>query len=411
MTMNVNNKIIDELLKDYDGKTPEELIGDGGLLKQLTKALVERAMQAEMTEHLGYEKNERSGKASGNARNGHSAKTIKGEFGEACIQVPRDRQGAFEPKLIKKGQTRFEGFDDKILSMYARGMTTRDIQGHLQEMYGVAISPALVSSVTEEVIEEVKAWQARPLDPVYPIVYFDALFVKSRESGQVCTKAVHVALGVTLEGHKELLGLWIAETEGAKFWLQVLTELQNRGLQDIFIACVDGLKGFPEAIATVYPKTQVQLCIVHMVRYSLKHANWKDKKEVARGLRRIYTATTVDEAETELLNFAEIWDDKYPSISRSWQNNWENLTPFFDYPPEIRKAIYTTNAIESLNRSVRKVIKNRGAFPNDKAVMKLTYLALKNAAKKWTMPIRDWPSALNRFEIVFGDRMPTRFNN
>ena len=316
MTMNVNNKIIDELLKDYDGITPEELIGDGGLLKQLTKALVERAMQAEMTEHLGYEKNERSGKASGNARNGHSAKTIKGEFGEACIQVPRDRQGAFEPKLIKKGQTRFEGFDDKILSMYARGMTTRDIQGHLQEMYGVAISPALVSSVTEEVLEEVKAWQARPLDPVYPIVYFDALFVKSRESGQVCTKAVHVALGVTLEGHKELLGLWIAETEGAKFWLQVLTELQNRGLQDIFIACVDGLKGFPEAIATVYPKTQVQLCIVHMVRYSLKHANWKDKKEVARGLRRIYTATTVDEAETELLNFAEIWDDKYPSISR-----------------------------------------------------------------------------------------------
>lgn len=404
--MDLNSDIIDGLLKDY--KKPEDLIGEGGLLKQLTKALVERAMEAEMTEHLGYEKNERTDAVSDNARNGHSKKTIKGEFGEARIKVPRDRRASFEPQLLKKGQTRFEGFDEKILSMYSRGMTTREIQGHLQEMYGVEISPALVSRVTDAVVDEVKEWQARPLDSVYPIVYFDALFVKTRDSGHVCAKAVYVALGVNLEGHKELLGLWIAETEGAKFWLQVLTELQNRGVKDVFIACVDGLKGFPEAIATAYPKTQVQLCIVHMVRHSLKYATWKHRRQVARDLRKIYTAATLQEAATELLAFAETWDDKYPSISRSWQSNWDNLTPFFGYPPDIRKAIYTTNAIESLNRSVRKVIKNRGAFPNDQAIMKLTYLALKNAAKKWTMPIGNWPSALNRFEILFGDRMPTR---
>jgi len=396
--------LIDSLLSGY--KKPEDLIGENGLLKQLTKALVERALAAEMEAHLGHAKNEAVTNPAGNARNGKSSKTLKGEFGELPIEIPRDRNGSFEPQLIPKHQTRWNGFDEKILSLYARGMTVREIQGHLEEMYGAEVSPTLISSVTDAVADEVKAWQSRPLDALYPIVYLDCIHVKVRDAGTVRAKAVYLALGINMAGEKELLGIWIAQTEGAKFWLQVITELKNRGVQDIFIACVDGLKGFPEAIETIYPKTAVQLCIVHLVRYSLNYISWKLRKEVALDLRTIYAAATVEEAEQRLDEFEEKWGAAYPSIAQSWRRNWPRIIPFFDYPPEIRKVIYTTNAIESVNMSLRKIIKNRGSFPSDEALLKLFYLALNNISKKWTMPIRDWKAALNRFTIQFEDRMP-----
>lgn len=395
--------LIDSLLSNY--KKPEDLIGENGLLKQLTKALVERALAAEMEAHLGHAKHEAVTNPTGNARNGKSSKTLKGEFGELPIEIPRDRHGSFEPQLIPKHQTRWSGFDEKILSLYARGMTVREIQGHLEEMYGTEVSPTLISSVTDAVAEEVKAWQSRPLDALYPIVYLDCIHVKVRDGGTVRAKAVYLALGINMAGEKELLGIWIAQTEGAKFWLQVVTELKNRGVQDIFIACVDGLKGFPEAIETVYPKTAVQLCIVHLVRYSLNYVSWKLRKEIALDLRAIYAVATVDEAEQRLGEFEEKWGPAYPSIAQSWRRNWVRIIPFFDYPPEIRKVIYTTNAIESVNMSLRKIIKNRGSFPSDEALLKLFYLALNNISKKWSMPIRDWKAALNRFTIQFEDRI------
>jgi putative transposase len=396
--------LIDSLLSGY--KKPEDLIGENGLLKQLTKALVERALAAEMEAHLGHAKNEAVTNPAGNARNGKSSKTLKGEFGELPIEIPRDRHGSFEPQLIPKHQTRWSGFDEKILSLYARGMTVREIQGHLEEMYGTEVSPTLISSVTDAVADEVKAWQSRPLDALYPIVYLDCIHVKVRDAGTVRAKAVYLALGINMAGEKELLGIWIAQTEGAKFWLQVITELKNRGVQDIFIACVDGLKGFPEAIETVYPKTAVQLCIVHLVRYSLNYVSWKLRKEIALDLRAIYAASTVEEAEQRLGEFEEKWGAAYPPIAQSWRRNWARIIPFFGYPPEIRKVIYTTNAIESVNMSLRKITKNRGSFPSDEALLKLFYLALNNISKKWTMPIRDWKAALNRFTIQFEDRMP-----
>lgn len=402
--MAIEKDLLDRLLADY--KKPEDLIGETGLLKQLTKALLERALQAELTDHLGHEKHAPLAVKGGNARNGKSAKTIKGEFGKMPIEVPRDRDATFEPLIIQKGQTRFAGFDGKIISLYARGMTTREIQGHLEDIYGIEVSPSLISSVTDAVADEVKIWQSRPLDALYPIVYMDAVRVKVRDNGHVSNKAVYLALGVTIEGHKEVLGMWVAENEGAKFWLQVVTELNNRGVQDILIACVDGLKGFPEAIETVFPRTQVQLCIVHMVRHSLKYVSWKQRKEVAADLKSIYQAPTAEQAEMNLAAFEAKWDRSHPSIGQSWRRNWERIIPFFAYPPEIRKVIYTTNAIESLNMSLRKVTKNRGSFPNDAAMFKLLYLALNNIAKKWTMPIRDWKAALNRFSILFEDRMP-----
>jgi putative transposase len=398
--------LIDSLLADY--KKPEDLIGEHGLLKQLTKALVERALQAEMAEHLGHGKNEPVENAAGNTRNGTSQKTLQGDFGKLPIDIPRDRHGNFEPQLIPKHQTRWTGFDDKILSLYARGMTVREIQGHLEEMYGTEISPALISTVTEAVMEEVKAWQARPLDTLYPIMYLDCIHVKVRDGGAVRVKAVYLALGINLFGEKELLGIWMAQTEGAKFWLQVVTELKNRGVADIFIACVDGLKGFPEAIETVFPKTTVQLCLVHLVRYSLQYVGWKLRKVVAADLKRIYQSATAEEAEIRLTEFEHKWDAAYPPIGQSWRRNWARIVPFFDYPPEIRKVIYTTNAIESLNMSLRKISKNRGSFPSDDALMKLFYLAIRNISKKWTMPIRDWKAALTRFTIQFEDRMPQR---
>jgi putative transposase len=392
---------LDELLA---GKSTEEIVGPNGLLKQLTKALVERAMNAEMSHHLGYEKHAAGGRGSGNNRNGKSRKKIQGDFGTVEIEVPRDRNGTYDPKIIPKHARRFAGFDGKILSMYARGMTTRDIQGHLEELYGVEVSPALISEVTDGVMEEVKAWQSRPLEPIYPIVYLDALMVKMRHEGRVENRAVFVGIGVNLEGGKEVLGLWTSATEGAKFWLQILTEIRNRGVNDILIACVDGLKGFPEAIQSVYPKTQVQLCIVHMVRNSLNYVNWKERKAVASDLRMVYHAATAEEAEQRLRDFEEQWDAKYASIGKMWRRNWTGIVPFFAYPAEIRRAVYTTNIVESLNMSLRRVIKTRGSFPGEEAALKLLYLALKNVAKRWNAT-RDWRVSLNHFTMLWGERI------
>jgi len=389
-----------------DYKRPEDIIGENGLLKQLTKALLERALNAELTEHVGYDKHDPAGYNSGNSRNGATKKKLKGDFGEIELETPRDRNGSFEPEIVSKGQTRFSGFDDKIISMYSRGMTTREIEGHLKEMYGVDVSPTLISNVTEAVIEEVKTWQSRPLDEVYPILYMDALRVKVRDGAHIQNKAIHVAIAVNLAGHKEVLGLWAAQNEGAKFWLQVLTELQNRGVKDIFIACVDGLKGFPEVIESVYPKAEVQTCIVHMVRASLSYVNWKQRKRVAVDLRQIYQAATADDASEQLDVFAQNWDAECPMVSQIWRRHWDRITPFLAYPAEIRKVIYTTNAVESLNMSLRKIIKMRGSFPNEEAALKLLYLALRNASKKWTMPVQNWSAALNRFSILWPDRMP-----
>ena len=396
--------LIDDLLEGCE--SPEEILGKNGLLKQLTKRLVERTLEAEMTDHLGYEPNSLKGRGTGNNRNGKSRKTILSDSGALEVEVPRDRNSNFEPHLVKKRQRRLEGFDDKVLALYSRGMSTRDIQGQFEELYGVEVSPTLISNVTNAALEDVRAWRSRPLSTVYPILYFDALMVKSRQDGPVKNKAVYLALGINLEGEKELLGLWIAENEGSKFWLSIFNELKNRGAKDCFIACVDGLKGLPEAIKAVFPETQVQLCIVHKLRNSFKFVPWKDRKAVATDLRAIYGANTLTEAEDALERFAEKWDPKYPAISPSWRADWERLTVFFDYSEEIRKVIYTTNAIESLNYSLRRLLKTRAAFPNDDSILKVLYLAINRVAKKWTMPIRNWKAALNQFVILFEDRVP-----
>jgi putative transposase len=402
--MAITDEILDELLKEYE--KPDDLLGKDGLLKQLQKRLLEKAMGAELTVHLGYEKHDPAGKNSGNSRNGTSAKRIKGEFGNIDLAMPRDRNGSFEPVIVAKGQRRFDGFDQAIISLYSRGLTTREIEGHLQEIYGVQVSPTLVSQVTEAVSTDVQAWQSRPLEEVYPVVYFDALWGKVRDQGQVAKVAVYLALGITLAGQKEVLGMWTANSEGAKFWLHVLTELKNRGVRDIFIGCVDGIKGFPEAMEVVFPLTQVQLCLVHMVRHSLSYVGWKERKEVAADLKTIYRAATQSEAEAALGAFEQKWNRKYPSIGKSWRAHWPELVTFLKYPAEIRKVIYTTNAIESVNRSLRKITKNRGVFPHTESLLKLYWLALERAAKKWTMPIQNWHEALNRFILEFGDRVP-----
>jgi len=404
MTQKKTDALLDELLKGY--RTPQDLLGEHGLLKQLTKRMVERMLEAEMRDHLGYEAYAPEGRGSGNSRNGKTRKTIQSAAGQFEIEVPRDREGSFAPQIVRKRQRRLDGFDDKVLALYARGLSTREIQAQLEELYGVEVSATLISNVTDAVYEEVRAWQSRPLAAVYPILYFDALYVKSREDGPVKNKAVYLALGVNLAGEKELLGLWMNETEGAKFWLSVFNDLKSRGVEDCFIACVDGLKGLPEAIEAVFPKTQVQLCIVHKVRGSLKYVPWKERKAVAADLRAIYGAATLSEAEQALARFSQRWDEKYPSITPSWRADWQRLTVFFDYPPEVRKVVYTTNAIESLNYSMRKVLKNRGTFPNDESIMKLMFMGLKNVAKKWTRPIKDWKAALNQFVILYGDRVP-----
>jgi len=394
--MELKEELVKELTKDC--KTQEDF---NELFRALKKRGLEAALAGELTDHLGYDKHGRSLSDKTNSRNGYSKKRVTTSQGELELDIPRDREGDFEPRLIKQYQTRFDGIDDKILSLYARGMSVRDIQSELSELYGDAVSTTLVSHVTNAVMDDVKAWQSRPLDELFPIVYLDCLVVKVREDKRIINKAVYLALGVNAEGQKELLGMWLSQNEGAKFWLNVLTELKNRGLETVFIFCVDGLTGFPDAIETVYPQSKTQLCIVHKIRQSLKYLSWKERKEIAADLKNIYGANTLDEAEMALVSFAEKWDAKYPNISQSWQRDWEQLTPFFSYPHDIRRAIYTTNAIESLNMTLRKVIKNKRVFPSDDAVFKLIYLAIHNIAKKWTMPIHNWKPAMNRFMIEF----------
>jgi putative transposase len=394
--------LIDQVIAGY--QKPADLIGENGLLKQITKSIFEAALKAEMAEHLGHDKHAPVGNDAGNVRNGQSSKTVIGDFGQIQIAVPRDRAGSFEPQLIPKHQRRFPGFDERVLSLYARGMTNREIAAHLQEMFGAEVSASLISAITDTVADEVRAWQARPLDALYPILYLDCLMVKSRDHGSVGNRAIYLAIGINGEGMKEVLGLWSAPTEGAKFWLSVVTELKNRGVRDILIACVDGLKGFPEAIAAVFPHTEIQLCIVHLVRHSLNYVSWKQRKAVAADLRAIYTAATETEAAAALDAFAAKWDGQYPQIAKSWRANWARIIPFFAYAPEIRKVIYTTNAIESVNFSLRKLIKNRASFPTEEAAMKLIYLGLRNIAKKWTMPIQNWKQALSQLMIRFEER-------
>ncbi len=371
--------------------------------KMLTKITVEAALNAELDDHLGYSRHEKAN--TDNSRNGFTSKTLQTEDGAFELKTPRDRNGDFEPELVKKKQRRFTSMSDKILFLYAQGMTTREIVKTFKEMYDADVSASLISKVTDAVMEQIVEWQSRPLDAVYPIVYLDCIVLKIRQDKHVINKAVYLALGVNMEGQKELLGLWLSENEGAKFWLNVLTELQNRGVKDILIACVDGLKGFPDAIATVFPETQIQLCIVHMVRNSIKFVPWKDYRPVTADLKQIYQSATEDEALLALERFSERWDDKYPQISKSWRTHWHNLNTLFNYPQDIRKAIYTTNAIESLNSVVRKAIKKRKLFPTDEAAKKVVYLAIQEASKKWTMPIRNWKAALNRFMIEFEDRL------
>ena len=443
--------LLDELLKDY--QTPEQILGENGILKQLTKRLAERALQAEMTHHLGYAKHDYQSKANketldnfinhntdddlleelpsteeetiqpstlsgetvsiagkparkkSNARNGTTKKTVRTDFGKIELDVPRDRAGSFEPQFVKKHERTLNGFDDKVISLYSRGMSTRDIQAHLKEIYGVDVSSTFISTVTDSVLDEVKQQQQRPLEPIYPVVYLDGLVVKNREEGIAHNKCVYLALGINTEGRKELLGLWIEKNEGAKFWLKVMNELKNRGVQDIFIACCDGLKGFPEAIETVFPKTKVQLCIVHQIRNSLKYVSYKQRKEIATDLKTIYGADTLAEAEDNLLAFAEKWDGEHPQISKSWQENWGRLTTFFDYPKDIRRVIYTTNTIESLNASLRKVTSTKKTFPNDDAVFKAIYMALINTMQRWTMPIQNWKPAMRQFVMLYGHRV------
>jgi putative transposase len=394
----ISDELIDKMLEQ--GRTAADV---NALLKQLTKAVLERALQGELTEHLGYAKHDPSGNKSGNSRNGVMRKTLKGDFGEVELATPRDRNGEFEPQIIQKNQTRWTGFDDKILSMYARGMTTREIQGHLEEMYQVEVSPSLISEVTDGVMEQARAWQNRPLEPFYGVVFLDALYVKMRHEGRVENRAVYVALGIDLNGHKDVLGLWTSATEGAKFWMNVLTELRNRGVRDIYLVCVDGLKGFPQAIEALFPKAQVQLCIVHLVRASMKYVTWKDLKLVVGDLKPIYKAVTADEAEQQLSEFEAKWP-KYPAIARLWREHWERVIPFFAFPEEVRKIVYTTNAVESLHMSLRKIIKTRGSFPSEEAALKLLYLALTKVVAKW-QTVQSWRQMLNHLDTVCGDRM------
>jgi putative transposase len=394
----ISDELIDKLLEQ--GRTAEDV---NGLLKQLTKAVLERALQGELTEHLGYSKHDPAGHNSGNSRNGVTRKTLKGDFGEVELESPRDRNGEFAPQLIGKNQTRWTGFDDKILSMYARGMTTREIQGHLAEMYQVEVSPSLISEVTDAVMEDARAWQNRPLEAFYGVVFLDALYVKMRHEGRVENRAVYVALGINLEGRKDVLGLWTSATEGAKFWMNVLTELRNRGVRDIYLVCVDGLKGFPQAIESIYPKAQVQLCIVHLVRASMNYVTWQDRKKVVADLKPVYKAATADEAERQLSEFEGKWT-KYPAIARLWREQWERVIPFFAFPAEVRKVVYTTNAVESLHMSLRKIIKTRGSFPSEEAAFKLLYLALSKVVAKWET-VQHWKQMLNYLDTVCADRI------
>lgn len=408
--MSINPNVIDELLKQY--KTPEEILGKDGLLKQLTKAVLERALDAELGHHLNSERQEASEAADGlptasrNVRNGRSRKTVQTDHGELALDVPRDRQATFEPVIVPKHARRLAGLDEKIIGLYATGMSDREISRQLEDIYGVDISPSLISDVTNAVMDEVTTWQSRPLDAIYPIVYLDAFILKIRHEKRVINKSCYLVIGIGVDGQKEALGFWIAETEGAKLWLGILTELRNRGVHDILIACVDGLKGFPEAIESVYPQTRVQACLVHMVRSSLNYVGYKDRKPVAKALKRIYASSTVEEAELEMDTFEDTYGQRFPAIVRSWRTHWERIVPLFEYAPEIRRVIYTTNTIESVNSVLRRAIKTKGSFPSDQAATKILYLALMNATKRWTMPIREWTLALNQLAILHPDRIP-----
>jgi putative transposase len=399
----LSDELIDELLAG--ARTEEEIVGPGGLLADLTRRLVERALSAELTEHLGYEPHEEPPGGTGNARNGTTPKTLATEHGPVAIKSPRDRKSTFEPQIVRKGQRRFEGFDDKILALYSRGLSVRDIEAHLHEIYGVKVGRDLISRVTDAVIEDVRAWQQRPLEDVYPVVFLDCLVLKIREGGTVQRRACYLALGVTVDGDRDVLGMWFAETEGAKFWMQVLAELKQRGIRDILICCVDGLKGFPEAIEAIFPQTVVQTCIVHLIRHSLKYVPRREREHVARDLKPIYTAIDADAAQHALEVFDDTWGKRFPVITQAWLNAWEHVTPFLAFPPEVRRVIYTTNAVEALNRQLRKAIKTKGHFPNEQAARKLIYLALMNAVPQWTRT-RNWTTALLAFKIHFADRLP-----
>ena len=405
--MTISDELLDELIGD--AKTEKDVFGKGGLIKMLSKRLVERILESEMEHHLGYVKHAPEGNSSGNSRNGHSEKKVILEDGKIDIAVPRDRNGSFTPQLIEKRKARLSGIDNVVLSLYGKGMTVRDIQAHIEELYDHEISKDLVSTITDGVLEEVRAWRNRPLEKLYPITFIDGFVVNCRLNNAVCNRTVYVIFGINMDGEKDVLGLYLGESEGAKYWLSVMTELKNRGLNDIFILCADGLKGLPEAIEATFPETIFQTCIVHMVRHSLNYVPHTDKKAVAADLKKIYAASTVELASEHLDDFELAWGDKYPAVVRSWRGNWNRIIPFFDYPKEIRKVIYTTNIIESLNRTLRKAVKNRGHFPTENAVMKVLYLAIKGVSKKWTMPIRDWKSALNQFAIRFSDRFPQEF--
>lgn len=404
--MAISNDIIDQLIGK--AKTEEDIFGKDGLLKQLSKQLIERILESELTHELGYEKHCKIN-TSDNARNGKSKKTVKTGNGEITIDVPRDRKAEFEPALIKKRNSRLAGLNEQVLALYSKGMTVRDIEIFLEELYGTNISRDLISTITDGVLEEVGIWRNRPIDGVYPIVYIDGFVAKCRLDGHVSNRTVYIIYGIDMEGQKDVLGLYIGENEGAKYWLSVLNELKNRGLGDIFLLCADGLKGLPEAVEAVYPKTIFQTCIVHMTRHSLNYVPWQDKKVVAEDLKKIYQADTVALAEQALDDFGLTWGDKYPAVVKSWRSNWTKIIPFFDYPKYIRKVIYTTNSIESLNRTLRKSVKTRGHFPTEDALYKVLYLAIQAASKKWTIPIRDWTQALNQFAIMFADRMPKEF--
>ena len=413
--MSKQNDLIDELLKEY--RSPEEILGKDGLIRQLTKAVLERALEAELEHHLAQERESESDGLVGsaetggsgsarNVRNGWSRKTVKSDSGQFDLSIPRDRQSTFEPAIVPKHKRRLAGLDEKIISLYATGMSEREISRQLQELYDVEISASLISAVTDAVMDEVITWRSRPLDSVYPIVYLDAFIIKVRHEKRVINKSCYLVIGVGVDGHKEALGFWIAETEGAKLWLGILTELRNRGLTDILIACVDGLKGFPEAIATIYPEARVQACLVHMVRSSMKYVGYKDRRPVAAALKRVYSSQTIEEAEMQLTDFELEFGTRFPAIVNSWRNNWERIIPLFDYAPEIRRVIYTTNTIESVNSVLRRAIKTKGSFPSDEAATKIIYLALMNATSRWSMPIREWNLALNQLAILHPDRLP-----
>ena len=399
----LSDEVIDGLLAG--ARTEEEIVGPGGVLAQLTKRLVERALAAELTEHLGYEPHQEPPGGTGNTRNGSTAKTLATEHGAVEVRTPRDRQATFEPQIVRKGQRRFEGFDDKILALYSRGLSTRDIEAHLAEIYGVKVGRDLISRVTDAVMDDVREWQQRPLDDVYPVLFLDALVLKVREGGTVQRRACYLALGVTVDGERDVLGMWFQEAEGAKFWMQVLNELKQRGVRDILLCCVDGLKGFPEAIEAIYPNTTVQTCIVHLIRHSLRYVPRREREQVARELKPIYTAVDADAAQAALEAFDDKWGARFPVITQAWLNAWEYVTPFLAFPPELRRVVYTTNAIEALNRQLRKAIKTKGHFPNEEAARKLIYLAITNAVPAWTRT-RNWTTALLAFKIHFGDRLP-----